>query len=598
MSGKEYHVSLVGNDSWEGSLTAPLRTISAAADKAQPGDVITVHEGTYRERINPPCGGESDARRIVYQAAVGEKVEIKGSEIMNNWEKVQGDVWKVIIPNSFFQGFNPYDDLIQGDWFKPKGREHHTGAIYLNGDWLLEAAEFNDVIHNEGNTMLWFARVDEQNTIIWANFGNSNPNEELVEINVRQSVFYPKQSGINYITVRGFTMRHAATPWAPPTAEQIALIGTHWSKGWIIENNVISHSRCTGISLGKYGDEWDNAETTTEAYHRTIDRALGNGWNNEQIGHHIVRGNTISHCEMAGIAGSLGACFSVITENVIHDIHVQRSFTGEEMAAIKFHGAIDTLVSKNRIYRSVIGLWFDWMTQGTRVSRNLLYDNYSSDLFVEVNHGPFMVDHNLCLSTDSKDMLLNVSQGGAYVHNLFMGAVSILPDLGRSTPYLRAHSTELAGHHTLECGDDRLYNNLVVAQKDLIGLSKYDSAAYLVFMDGNVFLNGAKPCIHETAPLEADWFDPNIKFVIEEDSVYLHLACDMDWKNHKSRKLVTTELLDQTRISKLPYEDTDGKQFKMDTDYLGDARDVSNPYPGPFEMTGEGRKVIKVWPHG
>jgi len=46
-------------------------------------------------------------------------------------------------------------------------------------------------------------------------------------------------------------MRHAATPWAPPTAEQIGLIGTHWSKGWIIENNVISHSICAGIALGK-----------------------------------------------------------------------------------------------------------------------------------------------------------------------------------------------------------------------------------------------------------------------------------------------------------------------------------------------------------
>ncbi len=55
---------------------------------------------------------------------------------------------------------------------------------------------------------------------------------------MRRTVFYPDQPGRNYITVRGFTLRHAATPWAPPTAEQIGLIGTHWSKGWIIENNV------------------------------------------------------------------------------------------------------------------------------------------------------------------------------------------------------------------------------------------------------------------------------------------------------------------------------------------------------------------------
>ena len=78
----EFHVAVNGNDSNPGTPAAPLRTIQRAADLAQPGDVITVHEGVYRERINPPRGGESDAKRIVYQAAPGEKVEIKGSEVV------------------------------------------------------------------------------------------------------------------------------------------------------------------------------------------------------------------------------------------------------------------------------------------------------------------------------------------------------------------------------------------------------------------------------------------------------------------------------------------------------------------------------------
>ena len=41
-------------------------------------------------------------------------------------------------------------------------------------------------------------------------------------------------------------MSQAATQWAPPTAEQIGLIGTNWSKGWIIENNVISEFEMFG----------------------------------------------------------------------------------------------------------------------------------------------------------------------------------------------------------------------------------------------------------------------------------------------------------------------------------------------------------------
>jgi hypothetical protein len=50
--------------------------------------------------------------------------------------------------------------------------------------------------------------------------------------------YHPEKPGVNYLTARGFTMLHAATPWAPPTAEQIGLLGTHWSKEWVIEGNV------------------------------------------------------------------------------------------------------------------------------------------------------------------------------------------------------------------------------------------------------------------------------------------------------------------------------------------------------------------------
>jgi len=97
-----FHVAPGGSDANPGTKKAPFCTIQRAAGLAQPGDIITVHAGTYRERINPPRGGESDRKRIVYQAVPGEKVEIKGSEIVTNWVKAQDDVWKVTLPNSFF----------------------------------------------------------------------------------------------------------------------------------------------------------------------------------------------------------------------------------------------------------------------------------------------------------------------------------------------------------------------------------------------------------------------------------------------------------------------------------------------------------------
>jgi alpha-N-arabinofuranosidase len=584
-------VSKSGDDTNDGSVSKPFKTISAAAQVAQPGDTITVHEGVYRERINPPRGGMSDDKRIVYQAAGGEKVIIKGSEVINGWQKVQGDTWKVSIGNSFFGDFNPYSNLIAGDWFNPKGRDHHTGAVYLNGHWLTEAAKLEDVLKPIGDAaekQLWFAQVDSSNTTIWAQFKVVNPNKSQVEINVRQTVFYPEKPGMNYITVRGFAMMHAATPWSPPTAEQIGLIGTHWSKGWIIENNDIRYSVCTGLTLGKHGDKYDNtSQDTATGYVKTIERALEKGWSKSNIGHHIVRNNRISHCEQAGIVGSMGPVFCTVTDNTIHDIHVRQLFTGFEMAGIKFHGAIDTVISRNHIYRTCRGIWLDWMSQGTRVTGNLLHDNGPyEDLFMEVNHGPFLVDNNIFLSRIG--VLVN-SQGGAYVHNLIAGSVSVIHGEGRQTPYHKAHSTEVAGLHGNPSGDDRYYNNIFVN----VGLATYDPAKLPVFMAGNVFLNGAKPSKHEPSPLVQPNVNPGLKLVEKDDGVYLYITMQA----HKTlmTKIVTTELLGRAVIPNTAFENPDGSPLKVDTDYLGNKRNASGPSVGPFENPEVGKLTLKVW---
>jgi alpha-N-arabinofuranosidase len=607
----ELHVATNGNDANPGTPAKPLRTIQRGAELARPGDVITVHPGVYRERINPPRGGESDTRRIVYQAAPDEQVEIKGSEVVTNWVKVQDDVWQVTLPNAFFGGFNPYTNLIHGDWFSPKGREHHTGAVYLNGDWLTEAVKLDDVLKPTSTAPLWFGKVDKDNTTIWAQFKAVNPNEQLVEINVRQTVFYPDQPGRNYLTVRGFTMRHAATPWAPPTAEQIGLIGTHWSKGWVIESNVISHSVCSGIALGKHGDQWDNTSAdTAEGYVKTIERAHAHpiAWTKENIGHHLVRNNTISYCEQTGVVGSLGAAFSTITGNTIHDIHVRRLFTGAEMAGIKLHAAIDATIQGNHIYRTCRGLWLDWMAQGTRVSQNLFHDNAAEDLFVEVNHGPFMVDNNLFLSAVN---LLDVSEGGAYPYNLFTGKIITCPEPGRETPYHPAHSTTVAGLATTKGGDDRFYNNILVgrggadgslgrpaAKKDPqwsggFGLWVYDYREFPLQTGGNVFYNGAQPYGQGTNDVVRSASDPKVKLVQQDGQFILQLTLDSELSQADTAP-VTTALLGKAKIPGLAYENADGSPLKLDTDYFGKKRSQAKPTPGPFENPGKGDLSLKL----
>lgn len=590
------HVATTGDDNNSGTEDAPLRNIATAAKRAQAGDEIIVHAGLYREQIDPPRGGTSESARIVYRAATGEHVEIRGSEPITDWERHEDNLWRVSVCNALFGDFNPFNDRIHGDWFNDMGRDHHTGTVYLEGDWLTEAASLEELNSSSG-VLHWHARVDADQTTIYANFGTVDPNKTTTEINSRQSVFYPSKPGINFITVKGFTMRHAATPWAPPTVEQVGLIGTHWSCGWIIEDNVISHSTCSGITLGKYGEPADyaNVEERTLAgsdgadqYTDTVRRAIKHGWSYDTVGNHLVRNNHISHCEQTGICGSLGGICSQITGNVIHDIYVRRLFTGCEQAGIKLHAPLDTLVKDNYIYRTVNALWMDWMTQGTRITGNLCHDSHDQDLFVEVNHGPFVVDNNLFLSPVA---CLNASQGGSYLHNLFAGVFKHRAEPERTTPYQLPHSTGIGGLSKIAGGDDRYYNNIFCGAP---GLEKFGHTGHPIWSTGNVYINGAKPSAHDTNTVIATDEQPP-RLIFDGEQVCIEFKEIAKWLLHGKTTAVTSNSLGQAKLSGVPFEDFNGQSLHLDHDYLNQTRTVSHPSAGPLEH-GSLNEPVPIWP--
>ena len=213
---KTFHVSVTGSDDNVGSKDMPFLTISKAAGLALADDTVMIHRGTYREWVSPINGGLNNKNRIVYMSAPGEKVYIKGSDVIQGWKKYKGDVWKVEIENSRFGDFNPYERKIQGDWLT-KGHDYHLGEVYIDGERLVEVLAKEKLNEKE---MTWFVETDDEQTVIYANFSGRNPNKELTEINVRPACFFPKTTGVNYITVSALNISQASPQWAPPTAEQ------------------------------------------------------------------------------------------------------------------------------------------------------------------------------------------------------------------------------------------------------------------------------------------------------------------------------------------------------------------------------------------
>lgn len=612
---REFHVSKQGSDTNDGSLLHPFLTISRAAKIAEETDTVIVHEGTYRERVAPSNSGRSDLHRIVYTAAEGEKVIIKGSEIITDWSLFKDNIYVAKIDNALFGDYNPYTVTVSGDWcIYPINPMVHTGQVYLNGKAMFEKSDISLLTEE----MTWCCTVTETATEIYVNFGCA-PKDNLIEINVRKGCFYPDIPGVNYITVKGFEMAHAATEWAPPTAKQPGMLWTRWSKGWIIENNILHDSRCSAISLGK---EISTGHNLSTRYRRkpgyrtqleTVFMARHEGWDKERIGSHIVRNNKIYDCGQNGIVGHLGGAFSEIYGNEIYNIGTRHDFIGYEIAAIKLHAAIDTHIHHNLLYNSVRGMWLDWQAQGVRVSSNAFFNN-ELDFWVEVTHGPHLIDNNIFAS---KESLLNHAQGGAYVHNIFCGKISTSPVPYRATPYHLPHSTEIIGTSRVYGNDDRFYQNIFCTTgtnyydgspsdfegfqqrvlKNITETTNMDIESYCfeklpAYINNNCYYGKAAPYSSEVNKAVTESII-NFNIIQEADGFYAEITCP-DEPILETSEIITTENLPLTYMTEQLYEAPDGTSIKINTDYSGNERG-EKPICGPFEELIKGYNKFKIW---
>lgn len=656
--------------SGDGSVEHPFRTIQQAADIALPGDTVLVAPGVYREAVDPIRAGREDAR-ITYRSEIPHAAVITGAEKISSWTRYEGSVWRTAIPNAIFRGSNPYTTLVSGDWFNASFTAH-TGEVYLNGKALYEVTTLDGVLHpqifplswdRDFTVYTWYTEQDAaaDTTILYANFHDQDPTKENVEINVRKNCFYPSKEHVSYITLSGFTVTMAATQWAPPTACQEGMIGPHWSRGWIIEDCDISHAKCSGISLGKYYQEGNDNKWSkwkfkdgTQTQRDCVMQAQIDGWSKETIGSHIVRRCEIHDCGQTGIVGHLGGIFSLIEDNHIHHINYRQNLAGAEIGGIKLHAAIDTVIRHNHFDHCTRGIWLDWEAQGTRVSGNIFHDNtlpndyntaeedatVGEDLFIEVSHGPTLVDNNLFLSDHAVKF---PAQGAAFVHNLFAGSITAVNkgvDNGsksihspRYTPYHAKHRTEVTGFMTILHGDVRFYNNIFLQRPIRPGMKQkeeelkvqpnewtdnnitvgtipfedfptYDewvrqfdgycgqgsapSDRYYshlpVWMGGNVYFNDAKPCSKEKDCVVSS--DPvSLSLETTEDGYRIRT----DLYQHLPKTLchpIATETLGMAFEPEEQFENPDGTPILFDTDILGRKRGFA-PLPGPFASAEE-----------
>ena len=660
-----YYVNINAPREGNGSKERPFRFINEAAKIARPGDEVVVAPGVYREYVNPLYAGTEDAR-ITYRSEKPLAAVITGAELLTGWKKVKGTTWTARVNNGIFGAYNPYVEKVEGDWyFSPIVR--HTGAVFMNDLMMYECGSIEEceagkpdphAWTQEEAKYLWYTEQVGNETVLYANFHGKDPNKQKVEISVRRNCFMPDQTGIDYITVSGFTITKAATTWAPPAAYQDGMIGPHWSKGWIIEDCEVSNSRCCGISLGKYLDPENDmyffhkkVKSPTQMERDAVCRGQYHGWLKEKVGSHIIRRCNVHHCEQTGIVGRMGGVFSTIEDCHIHHICNSQQLGGAETAGIKLHAAIDVTIRRNHIHNCIMGVWLDWEAQGARISQNLMHDNcrpegreqargamFSTDIFIEVGHGPTLIDNNVLMSPVS---ITIPSEGIACVHNLVLGGFSLINSgvdsvvngqrEPRYTPYHIRHRTEVAGFMTILHGDDRIYNNLFIqaypitdknrkptdAEYQAVGTAPFDIfptyeewyAPFMpgskpdlgalanvhfghlpVWVDGNAYFNGATVCKHEKHKLS----DKRSKVTIaleEKDGKYSLKTNVYSKLKDFADGIICTETLGKAFEPEQRFENPDGSDIVFDRDYFGNHRGTKT-IPGPFANAEDAEKVL------
>lgn len=112
----EWYVSSDGSNGNPGTLGRPLRTMQAAADKMQPGDVCYVRGGVYRETVIVTKSGTA-GKPIRFAAYAGENVTLSGTEgIQAQWSVYKDKIHKATVSREISQLFVDGQLMVEARW--------------------------------------------------------------------------------------------------------------------------------------------------------------------------------------------------------------------------------------------------------------------------------------------------------------------------------------------------------------------------------------------------------------------------------------------------------------------------------------------------
>ena len=413
-------------------------TIQEAVDVVQPGEIVEIYGGIYRESVVIPRGGLDEDNRIWIRAHENDEVIITGSDgvLSDLWDKDEKTgLWKLTLDNTFFGEYNPFAEKWQGKIASiPNVNGEKTspccGGIYLDGESLTFAANLDTV---KVTAETYFAEVNETNTVIWVNTAKDVKNAETEVSNRRQLLTASWNQG--FITITGITVERGAAPKTSGFAQMgsksmAGALSTNGGYNWIIENCEVRYNRGVAIDfgLGSRGFMYDNCGPVTED---NPDPSP------EYYGHHIIRNNYVHHNATNGIMAYRGA-YTELYGNVLYNNDEFHTGLASEAYIKNVNSGYGINIHDNYFYSdhdwSTLAIWYDTEADGSAITNNVFFSNGKngsglSGLEFETIAGWVTCSGNIFINCGYN--ILNCSDISIF-NNLFLNAKSEFP--GHPTP--------------------------------------------------------------------------------------------------------------------------------------------------------------------
>lgn len=630
LSGRTLIVAPTGIDSATGSAEAPLRTITKAAELAQPGDTILVRAGVYRERVTPPRSGEA-SRPITYRAEKLGTVFLRGSDIWKpQWKAGAAGVFSAVPHAEMFNDdvylddANPFRVELSSTPYGRAGKPelerfgkgdadvaYTCGQVIINGQVWKQRPKLGEIETRPGT---WHYEAAAGR--IHVHFGDLRPAEQQVEISTRRRIFAPHVWGLGHIVIEGFVMEHCGNQyptnfWNTPKWAQAGALGFRGGHHWIVRHNIIRHVNAMAMDIGFGGGDNEREPRKINGVAMSADN--------------LIENNYILDNGAAGIVGAQSDRM-VIRGNVIQRNNTL-GFTGVkryEHAGLKFHQIRNGLIERNFVADNPLGegIWLDNQFPNTRVTRNVVVGNGHRGIFLEMSDyqwdGGALVDHNISMGNANAQFYVHDASGSTVMHNLFANSA---PEAkyGQGAYIYQVNARTKTGYHSL-------FNNLFLNHPVMLDINYPAHRSGPQRLDHNVY--DVDPAarsfvINSAADKPSPWSPEAFLALVRKDvgkdspqpvkggaKVALTLG---EWSEFWAAHGQQNDRHSLARIGVTASYDPATLQVTVDvpfdlsavgsTPHAGMDRDFSEApvpqdgkaLPGPFQSLKKGKNTFKVW---